>query len=318
MKPVKNIQEQIDILKSRKIVVDNLKFATKILEYENYYTVINGYKDLFLDSTNIKDSYKTGTRFNEIVALYSFDRRLKELLLIELLRIEHSISSQIITAFSNKHGHNHTSYLRPESFNTDGFTNFKRTNALIFDLINLVKKWQYRHGAIKHYMNKHGYVPLWVLSKVMTFGKINSFYACMTIDDKNTVAESFELESALFKTLIDFLAEFRNRCAHGERIYCFRKDQDNAKHPIQIPDLHCHELLNIPKNNKGYKYGVRDILALLIAMKFFMHPSRYDALIKHINYSLYHKLEKRLSTISISDVENIMGLKNSWQILRRI
>lgn len=91
-KPFKTIPEQIAILKQRKMAFPDENFAKKVLSYENYYYVVNGYKEPFINSTNPEDSYKPGTTFNELVALYSFDRRLRELLLIELLRIASSIS----------------------------------------------------------------------------------------------------------------------------------------------------------------------------------------------------------------------------------
>ena len=76
---------------------------------------------------------------------------------------------------------------------------------MIFDMLKLIDKQQKIHGAVKHYMDKYGYVPLWVLSKVMTFGKLNSFYACMLEEEKTKVAASFNLNSKNFKNLIDFL-----------------------------------------------------------------------------------------------------------------
>lgn len=51
----------------------------RILEQENYYNVINGYKSLFLEreATDVLDEkYKEGTTFNEVYALYCFDRYL--------------------------------------------------------------------------------------------------------------------------------------------------------------------------------------------------------------------------------------------------
>lgn len=312
-KPFKTIPEQIGILKQRKMAFPDENFAKKVLSYENYYYVVNGYKEPFINSTNPEDSYKPGTTFNELVALHSFDRRLRELLLIELLRIEHCIKAQIIIVFSKYHGHDHTAYLRPDSFNSGQFTNFKRANALIFDLLKLIDKEKNRHGAIQHYVHKYGYVPLWVLSKVMTFGRLNSFYACMLNKEKAEVAAAFKLNPVQFKSLIDYLAIFRNKCAHGERIYCHIRDQ---KQPRPIPALPLHKWLGIPINNKGYKYGTQDILALLIAMKYFSHPSRYEHLIAHIDYALRQKLSHRLKSISVTDIEKIMGLIGNWKSLK--
>ncbi|MDD6134946.1 MAG: Abi family protein [Selenomonas montiformis] len=309
-KPYKTIDEQIEILKKRKIVISRKRFARKVLTYENYYYVINGYKEPFIDSTNGEDVYKKGTSFNEIVALYTFDRRIREILMPELLRVEHSIKAKIIDVFSKHHGEDHTQYLRVESFNAHDFNNFKRTNKLIFDLLKLIDKQQKTHNAVQHYMEKYGSVPLWVLSKVMTFGKINSFYACMNKDDKNEVAEAFGLDPVHFKSLVDYMAVFRNKCAHGERIYCHVKDQ---KRPSPIKELPIHDRLDVPKNDKGYKYGTKDILALLISMKYFLQADRYCKLIKKIDYALNYKLARRIHTIPCDDIRKVMGLVNDWQ-----
>lgn len=87
MKPYISIDKQIALLENRKIIIHNYKFAHHVLEYENYYCVINGYKSPFITSTN-PDVYKMGTLFSEIVALYTFDRRLREIIFPDLLRIE--------------------------------------------------------------------------------------------------------------------------------------------------------------------------------------------------------------------------------------
>lgn len=309
-KPFKTVDEQINILKSRKMSFPHVKFARKVLSFENYYYVVNGYKDPFINSTVPDDAYKPGVTFDELVALYSFDRKLREFLLIELLRIEHAVKAQIIITFSKYHGQDHNSYLCPASFNTSGSKNLQRANQLISDLTQLIQEKHHKHGAIRHYLNKYGFVPLWVLSKVMTFGKLNSFYACMLAKEKEEVANSFSLSAADFKSMIDFIADLRNKCAHGERIYCHIKDQ---RAPRPIPDTPFHKTLTIPRNRKGYKYGKCDILALLIAMKYFLHPDRFDKLIYHIDYALNEKLKKRLRSISCSDIQKIMGLLGNWQ-----
>lgn len=41
MKPYISIAEQISLLESRNIIITNYNFAHRVLEYENYYCVIN-------------------------------------------------------------------------------------------------------------------------------------------------------------------------------------------------------------------------------------------------------------------------------------
>lgn len=316
MKPFKPIHELIELLKGRGLTIPNERMAAKILVYENYYVVINGYKTMFLETTNPDDHYKANATFHELVALFSFDRKLRELLLPELLRVEHILKSKISYVFSEKHGHKHTDYLRVDSFNSSNLENFKRTNNLIYNLLYLIDKQKDKHNAIYHYYNTYGFVPLWVLTRVMTFGKIISFYGCMLLDEKIAVSKAFKLDPAKFKTLIYYIADFRNKCAHDERIYCHSKDSYKARRQNTIPSLPEHSLLNIQTNSKGLKHGKDDILALLIALRYFMQNDRYDRLLDRIDYALHYKLAKRLNSIEISDIEEIMGLTGNWLSLK--
>lgn len=313
-KPFKTHDELIALLESRKMTVTDRDFAVRSLEYENYYSLINGYKDIFLSSTE-PDVFKPGVTFYEIAALYSFDRKLREILLVDLLRIEHSIKSRIVYVFSQAHGCDHTSYLRPESFDTTIFVNFKRTNELIFNLLKLIDKRKRDNDPIKHYLSNYGYVPLWVLAQSMTFGKINSFYACMINKEKIEVAKTFGLPPSEFKAVIDYLAVFRNKCAHGDRIYCYSRDHKMSR---PLPYLGYHSKLNIQRNSKGFKYGTQDLLGLLIAMKYCAHAGRYSHLIGKIDFALSTKLAPRLKSVSVHEVERIMGLVPRWKDLRTL
>lgn len=315
IKLFKTHTEQIEILKSRGLSISNDEYAIKILAHENYYALINGYKDLFIATTSPSDHYKPLATFKEILALYSFDRKLRELLLIELLRVERSIRTKIIYSFSEKYGYNHNAYLMPASFNIKGQINFNRASLLICSLNNLIEKYKTKHNAISHYVDKHGYVPLWVLSNVMTFGKLNSFYAAMLYPEKIDVAKEFNLTPNSFKPLVDILAEFRNKCAHGEKVYCYAKDRCISR---PIPYLPLHSSLGIPVNQKGYKHGTEDVLAVLIALKPFMSAFRYKKLIDNISFSLQNKLAQRLKSISIDDVKDVMGLKGNWIELKNL
>lgn len=49
MKPFKTYNQQLKILRNRGLIISNGSKAIRILERENYYTVINGYKFFFLE-----------------------------------------------------------------------------------------------------------------------------------------------------------------------------------------------------------------------------------------------------------------------------
>ena len=91
--------------------------AMRILEQENYYNVINGYKSLFLEreATDVLDEkYKEGTTFNEVYALYCFDREVRTIYLKFLLKLENSLKTVIAHEFSSVYGHDN--YLKLSNF----------------------------------------------------------------------------------------------------------------------------------------------------------------------------------------------------------
>lgn len=192
-KEFKTLDELVAILKNRNIIIDDEEKAKNILDYENYYSVINGYKDLFLSTTTTKEWYKNGTRFEEIFALYSFDRKIREFLLLDLLRIEKVLRSRIVYVFSKYHGHDHRQYLNLASFNATTTVNQDRSQNVIDKLNALIVNEKNKYGALKHYIDTYGYVPLWVLVNVMTFGNLTSFYAVMQYREKLEVAKMFNL-----------------------------------------------------------------------------------------------------------------------------
>lgn len=81
--------DQIRKLKSRGMIIENYTKAKRLLEYSNYFVVVNGYKDLFIDQTYTgpDERYKKGTTFSEVYALYLFDRKIRTLFLQNILAL---------------------------------------------------------------------------------------------------------------------------------------------------------------------------------------------------------------------------------------
>ena len=80
-----SIRQQIKTLHEKGMIIDDESVVRKILLDENYYNVINAYKDLFLDGTyhqqNINDpdeKYLNNVNFNELFSMFKFDRSLRE------------------------------------------------------------------------------------------------------------------------------------------------------------------------------------------------------------------------------------------------
>ena len=101
----RNTRVQLGILISRGVTIKNRRTAKKLLRDLNYYNLINGYKNPFLQPNLPYEKYLPGTTLAEIYALYEFDRKLRVLTLEYILKIETQVKSQISYHFSRIHGH---------------------------------------------------------------------------------------------------------------------------------------------------------------------------------------------------------------------
>jgi len=86
LKEHKTFNQQLTILRNRGVVVPTNGKPKRFLEQENYYNVINGCKDLFLEKgadnpALIPERYLPNTHFNELQSLFLFDRDLRILFL---------------------------------------------------------------------------------------------------------------------------------------------------------------------------------------------------------------------------------------------
>ena len=187
-------------------------------------------------------------------------------------------------------------------------TNLKDSNQKISSLIAEIHRQlssKSSDPSILHYLKSYGYVPLWVLNNILTFGTVSKFYSLMKQADKQSISRIFhvlddELESYLF-----YLSSIRNFCAHGNRLYCFKN-----RNPLI--DTKIHKSLLIPKNTKGvYTYGKTDLFATVIIFKSMMSKQDFPIFDKKLKNSL-NSLRGSLTVISENDVLKAMGFPPNW------
>ncbi len=75
-KPALNIEQQIELLKSRGLIINDENFAKDILSNITYYR-LSAYMKFFQKY----DLFSRNTTFEDIVYLYNFDKDLKSLIL---------------------------------------------------------------------------------------------------------------------------------------------------------------------------------------------------------------------------------------------
>ena len=303
----KTLDEQIMILKNKGLIIDDEDYVKDVLLRENYF-FINGYRYLFLKSLHER-VYIDGTNFRELYALFYFDRQLRNILFKNILIIENNLKSIISYVLSKKYGYKEKKYL-----NNNNFTRDPKKTRQVNDLLKKVKRQIHNNGsqhtATNHYQNNYGYIPLWIVVKVLSFGIVGELYTILKDDDQDDISDYFDVDTESLLVYLPILANYRNLCAHEDICY-------EHKTQKQIPINKYHEQLNIPKTNGEYIYGVNDLFSLIIILKRLLRKDDFHMMLNEISYEVDY-LSGRLRTIKIAKVLDRMGFPENYKNIVRM
>ena len=303
----RTLDEQIDILKSKGLVIDNEDFAKEVLLRENYF-FLNGYRHLFLRSRNNK-IYIPGTKFEEMYSLFLFDRSLRNILFKNILIIENNLKSIISYQLSKKYGIKENQYLNPNNFNNK-FEKRKQINDLIFKMKRQIKNNATQHSATQHYVENYGYIPLWVAVKVLSFGIVTELFSVLNKEDQYEIVDLYNLGIDEFVNYTSLLSNYRNLCAHEDIVF----DNRTQKH---IDDTKYHRLLKIDLLDNEYVYGKNDLFSLIIILKCMLKDEEFKLLALEIR-KILDNLEYNLRSIPINKVLDAMGFPINWEQLAEV
>lgn len=302
MKVFKTIQEQISILESKGLIIDDYLFTEDILIRENYF-FISGYRHLFLKSPKDRNFIK-GTTFRELYALFNFDRQVRNIVFKNLLIIENNLKSIISYQLSKKYGFREKDYLRPENF-TKVPDKQRQLNDTLKKMKRQIRVNGAQHSATSHYLNNYGYIPLWVVVKVLSFGIVGELYTVMKREDQEEIANIYDLSIDNLLTYLPILSNYRNLCAHEDILY------DHRTQKI-IGDTRYHDGLDIPTTDGEYIYGKDDLFALIIILKQLLRPEEFRLLINELSYEI-DILCGKLKVINIGKVLDTMGFPRNFR-----
>ncbi len=300
-KVFKTIEEQIDILKSKGLIVEDYDKAKEILLRENYF-FLNGYRSPFLVTGSKR--FVDGATFEELYALFTFDRYFRNIIFKNILIVENNYKSIYSYVMSRKYGYKEKDYLNPNNF-----VKGKEKNRQINDLIRKVKRQirinGYQHEATSHYINNYGYIPLWVGVKVLSFGLMSEMYTVLKDEDKDEIASYYNLSGDELSDYLSILSNYRNLCAHEDIVF-------NHETQKGIDETRFHNLLNIPKVDNEYIYGVHDIFALIIILKQVLTFTDFKMMMNEIDYEI-DWLSSKLRSISVQKVLYRMGFPDNYK-----
>ncbi len=212
-KPPLSVKEQIELLVSRGLIVSDINIAEHTFSNISYYR-LSSYLYPFRVPDSPNQDFYPDTSLDEILKVYSFDRKLRLLIFDAIERIEIAFRAQLslVLAFNLSVDW----FAQPEHFaDINKFesiiNSFKKELALSKEVF------------IQHFLNKYTeteFPPSWIALEIFTFGQLSSHYS--NLKDKKAkqkVSVHFKVQSSVLESWLHSLSYLRNLCAHHSRIW---------------------------------------------------------------------------------------------------
>lgn len=173
------------------------------------------------DAGELLHMFHPAARFEDSITLYSFDRRLRLVLLDAIERIEIALRVAVAYVAGRRHPsiHNHPEFLGNYASKVDESENKTRYELCRYYCDRL---WQQssedfaKHGRSKY----EGSPAIWVVIETWDFGLLSNFFKMLMDEDKEEVASYFQVSRySMFESWIASLNHVRNLCAHHNRLF---------------------------------------------------------------------------------------------------
>lgn len=265
LKPWISIDTQMSQLQRRGMLIDEEE-ARIWLNAVGYYRLSGYWRPYVLNGalqqTDGEARFACGTEFHEVVRLYEFDRKLRELALSAVERIEVGFRSQLSyeLGWNNPEGHlNKSNYCSEEDH--------RAINDLVCKRIDRARSSN-DPIAIHHEEKYSGRYPIWAVTEFFDFSDISRLYAAMVPEKKFAIADHFGFSPApdgynsgvrgKLQGWLHNLTVVRNTAAHHSRLWNRPFKPTSGKQVRLLTGLN-----SLPKSNTR-AFGSLSIMAFLL------------------------------------------------------
>lgn len=232
-KPARSLPDLITHLETKGLFVPDKALALATLKRIYYFRLLIYMRPL--QDSNTKQ-FIFGAKFDDIVALYNFDRKLRLLCLDAIERIEVALRAALVNTLTPQH--NPHFYLESRHFDkAEAFKEF------------LQKAMQTKSIAMAHYIKTYNTPPLppvWVVLEGVTYGALSRLFSNLHINNQKLVAAEFNYDRTILVSWFRSLNSLRNVCAHHNRLW-------NATKQPDAPTMKAKRVQGVfPASNDGF------------------------------------------------------------------
>lgn len=206
LKSATTIQQQIQILKDRGMIINSENSAETLLSRIHYYR-FSAYS-LGLRKNNI---FRPGTTFEQIYRIYKFDEILRRLFFTVIEPIEIKLRASISNYLAIKYGNvcHKDSSIFSDQGQHEKFLE-KHNNA-----IDQMKEVAF----VKHHVEVYKDLPIWAAIETWSFGMTSKLFGNLLPEDQKAIALCFGIDEFYLAGWFECLCYIRNICAHNGRLY---------------------------------------------------------------------------------------------------
>jgi abortive infection bacteriophage resistance protein len=214
-KPALSVEQQLDLLIRRGMVVKDRAAALQHLEHISYYRLRAYWLPDEIPAGNDGDhAFRAGTSLETILDLYSFDRKLRLHVLDAIERVEVSLRTRWAYVLALRYGpHAHLDA-----------SHFRKATQHAKCLARLQEELERsRETFVLHYKRKYTepeLPPLWGVCELLTFGQLSLWFQNLKESAARVeIARPYGVDEQIIGSFAHHLSYVRNVCAHHMRLW---------------------------------------------------------------------------------------------------
>ncbi|TNC49035.1 Abi family protein [Rubellimicrobium rubrum] len=213
-KPATSVDEQLALLRRRGLRIDDEAEARHHLICISYYRLRAYWLPFEVPAAAGDHAFRPGTSFQDVLALYIFDRQLRLLVMDAVERVEVAFRAGWAHGLAVNHGSH--GYLKPELY--DDLRHFQVA------VDNLHDDFQRsRDTFAEHYRQTYDdpeLPPVWMAAEIMSFGQLSKWIDNLKFrSDRQAIARLFGLDEKVLVSFAHHMSYVRNICAHHGRLW---------------------------------------------------------------------------------------------------
>lgn len=208
-KPALTLGDQIALLRRRGMRIDDEERARHQLGHLNYYRLRGYWMPFEAAPMNGEQPFRAGTNFDDVIALYEFDRRLRLEINDAIERFEVSLRTRWAYVLGLKEGP--VAHRSTALFNDHHDVLLKKLEKLFSD----------RHEVfLRRYLDRGEEPPIWALCEALSMSDLSKWLRSLKHhEDRQAVADAYGMSESAFCSFVEHICFVRNVCAHHARLW---------------------------------------------------------------------------------------------------